>query len=126
MSGVAAAVRQQTTSMGEINDSVQNLEGTTQQNAAIVEEMSAAGQGLNIEAERLAQTLGQFRTGSARPEQAVPVDWDRGEELAAPSIEPVEAVQDTPPPEKRAASAGGVSGGALAPVSQPDGTWAEF
>ncbi|QRF68422.1 methyl-accepting chemotaxis protein [Ponticoccus alexandrii] len=126
MSGVAAAVRQQTTSMGEINDSVQNLEGTTQQNAAIVEEMSAAGQGLNIEAERLAQTLGQFRTGSARPEQAVPVDWDRAEEMAAPSIEPVEAVQDAPQAEKVAVPVGGADGQAPAPVSHSDGTWAEF
>lgn len=119
MSGVAAAVRQQTTSMSEINDSVQTLEGTTQQNAAIVEQMSAAGQGLNIEAERLAQTLGQFRTGAsaAVPEQAA--GWAEATEAAGPSV------AETPPePVRVAAVAGHASPAPAAPTRAGD--WDEF
>ena len=121
MSGVAAAVRQQTTSMGEINESVQTLEGTTQQNAAIVEEMSAAGQGLNIEAERLAQTLGRFQTGSARVEPAQSGGWREAEVVASPSRG--DTAQDMP---RAVATAGRASARPAVSAEVAPGDWDEF
>lgn len=71
ISNVAGAIRSQTKGLSEINEGVQQLEGTTQHNAAVVEELNAAGQGLNGEAERLTGTLATFEIGRAREEASM-------------------------------------------------------
>ncbi|NIY99982.1 methyl-accepting chemotaxis protein, partial [Salipiger sp. HF18] len=60
ISEIAGSVRTQTDGLSEINGSVQQLEGMTQHNAAVVEELNAAGQSLNTEAQRLSETLEVF------------------------------------------------------------------
>ena len=57
---VSGAVRRQTSGLTEINEGLQHLQNTTQHNAAVVEELNAAGQGLNDEAGHLTRTLGVF------------------------------------------------------------------
>ncbi|HBT02784.1 methyl-accepting chemotaxis protein [Salipiger marinus] len=65
ISEIALAVRGQTNGLSEINEGVQRLETMTQHNAAVVEELNAAGQSLNTEAHRLSDTLAVFRSDSA-------------------------------------------------------------
>jgi len=70
---ISTAVRGQTDGLSEINDGVQNLQNATQHNAAVVEELNAAGQSLNQEASELSQTLDGFDLMHA-PEQ--PANWE--------------------------------------------------
>ncbi|WP_289152393.1 methyl-accepting chemotaxis protein [uncultured Salipiger sp.] len=70
ISEIAGSVRTQTDGLSEINSSVQQLEGMTQHNAAVVEELNAAGQSLNTEAQRLSETLGVFEGANGAPRPA--------------------------------------------------------
>ena len=61
--------------LSEINSAVNHMDQATQQNAAMVEEMNAAGAGLAEESSRLGELLSAFRTGEAerKEPQARPV-----------------------------------------------------
>ncbi len=50
--------------MQQVNTTVNDMDRTTQQNAAMVEEASAASVALATEAETLARLIGQFRVDS--------------------------------------------------------------
>lgn len=58
---IAAASREQSSGIGQINQAVTQLDGVTQQNAALVEETSAAAAALQDQAQQLAQLAGAFR-----------------------------------------------------------------
>ncbi|MGO4855112.1 methyl-accepting chemotaxis protein [Phaeovulum sp. W22_SRMD_FR3] len=60
VSTIAASAREQSTGISEINLAVGQLDQTTQQNAAMVEETNAASQDLTKEAERLNQIINHF------------------------------------------------------------------
>ena len=60
VSTIAASAREQSTGISEINLAVGQLDQTTQQNAAMVEETNAASQDLAKEAERLNQIINHF------------------------------------------------------------------
>ena len=61
---IAAASREQSGRLGEINASVNELDQVTQQNAAMVEETTASAFSLASEADGLTQQVGQFSVGS--------------------------------------------------------------
>ncbi len=67
---IATASREQATGLGEINSSINQMDQMTQQNAAMVEETTAASQTLARESEHLGALLSRFRLdgGSARRE----------------------------------------------------------
>ncbi len=58
---IASTVGNQTQSLSEVNAAVTQLDGMTQQNAALVEESAAAAESLKDQATRLAQVVGRFR-----------------------------------------------------------------
>ena len=62
---IVEASREQSTALAEINVAVGTIDQGTQQNAAMVEETSAATQDLASKAEQLRQLLSTFRLGSA-------------------------------------------------------------
>ncbi|MDR6815060.1 methyl-accepting chemotaxis protein [Neorhizobium sp. 2083] len=66
---IAASSREQSTGLAEINKAVNNLDHTTQQNAAMVEEASAASASLANESATLRNLVSQFRVenGSDSP-----------------------------------------------------------
>jgi methyl-accepting chemotaxis protein len=73
VSAIVEAAKEQATGLGEINQAVNTLDQGTQQNAAMVEESTAASHSLAREAEALFNLLGQFRVGDAgrhRPVEA--------------------------------------------------------
>ena len=76
VSEIASSAREQSTGLGEINTGVNQLDQVTQQNAAMVEESTAASHALNGEAEQLAALVGRFRTGAEEAEAEV-VDFAR-------------------------------------------------
>ena len=71
ISEVAAAAGEQATGVHEVNASVNHMDKSTQQNAAMVEEMSASSAGLANDAVHLAELLARFRTGAEPAETHV-------------------------------------------------------
>jgi methyl-accepting chemotaxis protein len=68
---IAASAVEQATGLAEVNNAVNAMDQTTQQNAAMVEESTAASHGLAGEAEELARLVGRFSIGHV--EQVEPV-----------------------------------------------------
>ena len=58
---IAASSHDQATGLAEINTAVNHMDQTTQQNAAMVEQTTAATQALSDEADRLAKLVARFR-----------------------------------------------------------------
>ncbi|UIK03826.1 methyl-accepting chemotaxis protein [Neorhizobium galegae] len=67
---IAMSAREQSLGLAEINTAVNSLDHTTQQNAAMVEETSAASASLANESSTLRQLLGQFRISDGTQSQA--------------------------------------------------------
>ncbi|WP_159948402.1 HAMP domain-containing methyl-accepting chemotaxis protein [Rhizobium sp. 18065] len=117
MDAIATAAQEQSVGLGEVNTAVNHMDQATQQNAAMVEEMNAAGAGLAQESGKLSELLGQFRTGqrSTQPMQRV---------VASSNSAPVRAAQfnaAAPAPQPRRAMPAVSGNNALANQS-----WEEF
>jgi methyl-accepting chemotaxis protein len=63
ISAIVTATREQSTGLQEINTAVNTMDQGTQQNAAMVEEQTAASHGLASEAAALNELLAQFKLG---------------------------------------------------------------
>jgi methyl-accepting chemotaxis protein len=75
VSDIASSAREQATGIGEINTTVDQMDKVTQQNAAMVEQTTAASHQLAREAEQLADLVGRFRISgqaSAAPREHRP------------------------------------------------------
>ncbi|OWV92818.1 chemotaxis protein [Rhizobium sp. R72] len=64
MEAIATSAREQSTGLAEINTAVNQMDQSTQQNAAMVEQSTAAATSLSGEASRLRDLVNQFRLGS--------------------------------------------------------------
>ena len=73
---IAASAREQATGLDQVNNAVNQMDQVTQQNAAMVEQTTAASHSLAHEADALSQLVGQFDVGrelvpqTARPASA--------------------------------------------------------
>nr|WP_298098215.1 methyl-accepting chemotaxis protein [uncultured Shinella sp.] len=75
MEAIAVSAREQSTGLAEINSAVNQMDQATQQNAAMVEQSSAAAASLAQEAGNLRGLVGQFRldgTVAAKPRSTSP------------------------------------------------------
>jgi methyl-accepting chemotaxis protein len=106
---IAASAAEQSTGLAEVNTAVNQMDQVTQQNAAMVEQTTAASHSLGREAEELATLIGRFRLGADAP----------AARARAPSRAPSKA-------SSRAVSRPAVSGN-LALVHAPaEQSWEEF
>jgi methyl-accepting chemotaxis protein len=64
MTEIASAAQEQATGLAEVNSAVNQMDKVTQQNAAMVEQATAASHSLTSEAEELTRLVGQFKTGA--------------------------------------------------------------
>ena len=64
---ITAAASEQSQGIGQVNAAVNQLDQMTQQNAALVEESTAAAESLKDQAGRLADVVGTFRLGVGAP-----------------------------------------------------------
>jgi len=74
---ISAASAEQSTGIGQVNQAIVSMDGTTQQNAALVEEAAAAADSLQRQADMLVALVGEFRLDgergtAARPAGAAP------------------------------------------------------
>ena len=63
---ISSSAREQATGLAEVNTAVNQMDQITQQNAAMVEEVTAASRSLASEASELAGLVGEFQVGQAR------------------------------------------------------------
>ncbi len=65
VSEIAASAQEQATALAEVNTAINQMDQVTQQNAAMVEESTAASHSLTQEADELMSLVGRFQTGAA-------------------------------------------------------------
>ena len=64
LDAIALSAREQSVGLAEVNAAVNQMDQTTQQNAAMVEQSTAASASLAGDAEKLRQLVGQFQVGT--------------------------------------------------------------
>ena len=109
---IARSAEQQATCLQQVNTAVSEMDGVTQQNAAMVEEATAAARSLSAESDELARHVARFKVGDGEPK-------------------PVPAVHQL---QNRAADAGRriarasrrATGGGAAVAVAPSDDWSEF
>ena len=62
MAGISAASREQTAGIEQVNQTLTQMDAATQQNAALVEEATAAARSMEQQADQLAEAVAVFRT----------------------------------------------------------------
>jgi methyl-accepting chemotaxis protein len=72
LGAITAAAAEQSNGIAQVNTAVNQLDHMTQQNAALVEESSAAAEGLKDQAQRLSQLVSVFQTGGANHMGSLP------------------------------------------------------
>ena len=66
LAGISAAAREQSEGVGSVNAAVSELDRSTQQNAALVEQTAAAAASLRQQAHALSEAVGVFDAGAVR------------------------------------------------------------
>ncbi len=68
---ITSATLEQSTGIGQVNQSVNQLDEMTQQNAALVEQSAAAASSLKDQADRLAEAVAIFKLSTAEAKQVI-------------------------------------------------------
>jgi methyl-accepting chemotaxis protein len=122
---IASSAQEQSTGLNQVNTAVNQMDQVTQQNAAMVEEATAAAHGLARESQELARLVGQFQTGQATVLDTPPKPAARPEAAKAPA-KPRVAAAPLPPPRRVVAARPNRGHPALAEAAPADDSWAEF
>ncbi len=93
MAEISAASQEQSSGIEQVNQTVMQMDETTQQNAALVEEASAAARSMEEQANLLAEAVSVFRTGASVAAAAVRPMLA----AVAASVPPVRRVTGMPP-----------------------------
>jgi methyl-accepting chemotaxis protein len=80
---LAASAKEQATGLGEVNSAVNQMDQVTQQNAAMVQQATAASHSLANEAEELARLVGQFRIGEVPAAETTTSRFDQSSSVTA-------------------------------------------
>jgi methyl-accepting chemotaxis protein len=116
VSAITASAEQQAAGLQQVNTAVGEMDNVTQQNAAMVEESTAAARSLSAEAEDLARHVARFRLNGGQSSVAVPRAASRP--VAAAPPRKLVATRVAPGPQTR---------GALALKVEPDADdWSRF
>ncbi|MDH0380437.1 methyl-accepting chemotaxis protein [Comamonas aquatica] len=125
---ITAAANEQRDGFGQVNQAVSNLDQMTQQNAALVEQSSAAAKAMHEQAQRLMQTMAVFQVGaSTAVGQAMTAP--RSTSTPAPQVVAPKAVAPastvrTPAAPKAVAAPRAVA--SAKPAASPDDDWETF
>ncbi len=123
---ITASSTEQRDGIGQVNQAVANLDQMTQQNAALVEESSAAASAMHDQAQRLAQVVAVFNVGAGavvapRATQATPAM------AAAPQVKaPARPAVAKPAPKPAAAPAPRIAAAKTAATAGGDDEWESF
>ncbi|HWI83615.1 MAG TPA: hypothetical protein VNT59_16410, partial [Ramlibacter sp.] len=118
MGEIAAASQEQTRGIEQVNQAITQMDQVTQQNAALVEEASAAAQSMREQAGELVQAVSLFKLGgqalAARPAPQLPASRGHGA-----GAKPTAGARAQPAPAPRPAPQ-------LAMAGETSGDWSEF
>jgi methyl-accepting chemotaxis protein len=107
MSGVvadiAAGAKEQATGLQHVNTAINRMDQATQQNAAMVEQSTAASRALSEETARLAGMVSEFAIGAASDERSRPSPRKAGPSVAATPTKSAAAVRTLKPNLRKAA-----------------------
>jgi len=114
---IASAAQEQATALAEVNSAVNQMDKVTQQNAAMVEQATAASHSLTGEAEELTRLVGQFKTGARQKRHALHAAPPKAHVTTRPAADRGRAapVKEIAPPSKRPAA-----------VHSQEDNWSEF
>ncbi|MEX8195103.1 methyl-accepting chemotaxis protein [Comamonas guangdongensis] len=123
MGEISAASHEQSSGMAQIGEAVTQMDQTTQQNAALVEEMAAAASSLSHQAQSLVEAVAAFKLSEHEPAghaAAVMSAVGRSKPAARPAFG---AAASARPAGRRGPSA---IAGKPQPAAQADGAWESF
>jgi methyl-accepting chemotaxis protein len=120
VSGIAAGAQEQSTALQEVNGTIEQMNLVMQQDAAMVEQSTAAGHSLSEESSKLAQLVGRFLVGRPASKEALRDELMaaaphafREHDKAPRAAAPTTTARPTPPRAKVASGA-------------PAGDWTKF
>jgi len=118
---ISAAASEQSIGIGQVNDSVAQLDQMTQQNAALVEESAAAAESLRDQSRQLAAAVAGFRLqpGAAAAPVARAVIGQVQAKAARDAGKPAAAAPRAPAPVAKAAPASAAPKAVPAPTPKP-------
>jgi len=99
ISEIAVASREQSSGVEEMNKALMQLEGMTQQNAALVEEATASALTFKEESARLSGLVGQFRIEEGARLPGTPARPAPGSARAIPAARPARSLGQKPGPK---------------------------
>ena len=111
VSSIAGSAAHQASGLKEVNTAIAEMDNVTQQNAAMVEESTAAARSLSAQAEALTDEISRFGTGAATIEH--------------PAFAPPPAPERLPPP-RRAAPRSASRGNLALAMPASDDDWSSF
>ena len=112
---IAASAHEQATGLDQVNTAVNQMDQVTQQNAAMVEESTAASHALAKETEELSKLISRFQLGQTQP----PSGTSR-------VVHKVSAAPRPPAPAKPVRAMRTVDAGQAVRKLEPDSNWEEF
>jgi methyl-accepting chemotaxis protein len=122
---IAAASEEQSAGIEQVNNAVTQMDNVTQQNAALVEEASAASKSMEQQSATLISQIGYFRTGREGQQlSAVQSIASNRASRPQPVARPVTPVRAKAP--RRATTSIDSAPAPLARASGDDSTWQEF
>jgi methyl-accepting chemotaxis protein len=119
MRDITSATDEQRAGIEQVNETVTHLDQATQQNAALVEEASAAARSLEEQADGLQETVGQFRLDSA-------ASVLRLQTPTRPALHSVSSRSVPAPSRQVRSSRASTPPRRLAAAAQSDADWNEF
>jgi len=133
MSEISAATEEQSSGIGQVNMAITQMDQTTQQNAALVEQAAAAAGSLEEQARRLKEAVAFFQTGDVVASTAAPAFASR---QAASADKPVANAagavrKPAPAPARKAAPVRALPASHAKPAASKsaagdDGDWETF
>ena len=114
MAEISAASQEQSAGIDQVNQTVMQMDETTQQNAALVEEATAAARSMEDQANQLSEAVAVFRTDAVQAVVALPQQTKAAFAPAAPA------------PARRLRAVAPTQRGNAAVRVDNDGDWQEF
>jgi len=116
---ISSATIEQTSGIGQVGQAVTELDRSTQQNAALVEESAAAAESLKHQASRLAEVVGVFKLSKSETDAVLARAKKEPPRLAAPKSAPAAGKPATPAARAPAPQARPASAPTPAPAPRP-------
>jgi len=118
MEEVAAASREQSSGIGQINQAITQMDQVTQQNAALVEEAAAAAQSLQDQSANLAEVVSVFKIGGETAGLALQAGTSRADHKRIPA--------PTKPARLKSVSAPASTNNTVKAGQHGDADWEQF